>query len=91
MIFNVHVYTPTTRQAKPKYRYYNGNYASMNDQLNDVDWSFNSLMNNLSVQEAWTFFYTTYEKAMEQSIPQICANKGSPEKVVDKSYSSITT
>ncbi|KAK2147853.1 hypothetical protein LSH36_534g01000 [Paralvinella palmiformis] len=52
IIFNVHVYTPTTGQAQPKYRYHKCNYSSMNDQLNDVDWS---LMDNLSVQEAWTF------------------------------------
>ena len=56
IIFKVHVYTPITEQAQPKYRYHKGNYASMNDQLSDVDWS---LMDNLSVQEAWTFFYTT--------------------------------
>ena len=48
MIFDMHVYTPTTGQAQPKYRYHKGNYASMNDQLNDVDWS---LMDNLSVQK----------------------------------------
>jgi len=50
MIFNMHVYTPTTGQAQPKYRYHKGNYAIMNDQLNDVEWY---LMDNLSVQEAW--------------------------------------
>jgi RNase adaptor protein for sRNA GlmZ degradation len=37
----------------------------MNDQLKDMDWY---LIDNLSVQEAWTFFYTTYDKAMEQRI-----------------------
>ena len=44
----------------------------MNDQLNDVDWS---LMDNLSVQEAWTFIYTTYEKAVEQFIPKSVPTK----------------
>ena len=50
----------------------------MNDQLNDVEWS---LMNNLSVQEAWTFFYTTYEKAMEQFIPKSVPTKDRRKKL----------
>ena len=86
MTFNVHVYTPTTGQAQPKYRYHKGNYASMNDQLNGVDWS---LMDNLSVQEAWTFFYTTCEKAMEQFIPKSVPTKD-PRKILWMNHTALS-
>ena len=37
----------------------------MIDHLDEVDWS---LMGNMSLQEGWLFFYTIYEKAMDQFI-----------------------
>jgi len=85
MLFNLHIYTPITGQAQTKFRYHMGKYNNMNDHLNKVDWS---LMDNMSLQESWLFFYTTYEKAMDQFIPK---SVGSPEKAVDESYSSNTT
>ena len=60
MLFNVHVYTPTTGQSQLKFGYHKGKYDDMNDHLNEVDWS----LVDMSLQDAWLFFYTTNEKAM---------------------------
>ena len=72
MLFNVHVYTDNRGQAEPKFRYYKGNYASMNDHLENVDWS---PMDNRSMQKSWNFFNTTYEKVMDQFIPKSVSTK----------------
>ena len=79
MLFNVHIYTPTTGQAQPKFRYQKGKYDQMNDRLNELGWS---LMDNMSLQEAWLFFYTIYEKAMDQFIPKSVQTKDSRKSYV---------
>ena len=38
-------------------------------------------MDSMSVQEAWTFFYTTYEKAMDQFIPKSVPAKDRRKKL----------
>ena len=49
MLFNVHVYTPSTGQAQPKFRCHKGKSDNMNGDLNEVDWS---LMDNMLLQKA---------------------------------------
>jgi len=78
MLFNVHVYTPSTGQAQPKFRYHKGKSDNMNGDLNEVDWS---LMDNMLLQEAWLFFYTTYEKAKDQFIRKSVPTKDRRKRV----------
>jgi len=60
----------------------------MNDDLNEVGWS---LMDNMSLQEAWLFLYTIYQRAMDQFIPKSVPTKDHQKKAVGDSYSSSTT
>ena len=74
----MHVYTLTTWQAQPKLRYHKGKYDNTNDHLNEVDWS---VMDNMSMQEDWLFFYATCEKAMSQFIPKSVPKKDRRKKL----------